>query len=205
MINEEINDSELIMLYREDDENAKNLAFYKYKFIIDILIRKYQSYLKKLNVDFQEVYSECTIGFSDALRNYQDEKESSLATFITLCVERRILGLIRKYNRDKYKNLNNTYSLDFEINNDGANLLDILSDEGEFDPLNSITETETYRELVAKIKDRLTTREYEVFCLMSRGLNYKEIAEILKATPKQIDNTMQRIKNKIRIILKNDN
>ena len=205
MINEEINDSELIMLYREDDENAKNLAFYKYKFIIDILIRKYQSYLKKLNVDFQEVYSECTIGFSDALRNYQDEKESSLATFITLCVERRILGLIRKYNRDKYKNLNNTYSLDFEINNDGANLLDILSDEGEFDPLNSITETETYRELVAKIKDRLTTREYEVFCLMSRGLNYKEIAEILKATPKQIDNTMQRIKNKIRIILRNDN
>ena len=36
---EKTNDSELIMLYREDDEDAKNMLFYKYKFIIDILIK----------------------------------------------------------------------------------------------------------------------------------------------------------------------
>ena len=36
------NDNELIMLYRENDEDAKNILFYKYKFIIDILIKKYK-------------------------------------------------------------------------------------------------------------------------------------------------------------------
>ena len=35
------NDSELLMLYYENDEDAKNLLFHKYKFIIDILIKKH--------------------------------------------------------------------------------------------------------------------------------------------------------------------
>lgn len=200
-----INDNELIMLYREEDENAKNLLFYKYKFIIDILIKKYGIFLNKLNIDYQEIYSECTVGFSDALRNYQDDKNTTLATFVTLCIERRINGIIRKYSRDKYKGMQESYSLDFSYDESGRRLIDIISDEGEFDPLNSITEEEGYKELIEKIKTKLTKKEYEVFVLLSRGLNYQEIAKILGNTPKQIDNTIQRLKGKIRNLLLNKN
>jgi len=207
MINEDINntnDYELIMLYRENDENAKNILFIKYKFIIDILINKYNKYFLKLNIDFQEIYSECNVGFSNALRSYREDKDSSLATFITLCVERKIINLVKKYNREKYKILHETYSLDFIYEDSNVNLLNILSDN-ESDPLKNLAEEEEYIELLRVIKENLSKKEYEVFVLMARGLNYIEIAGILNKTSKQIDNTMQRIKKKIKNFYKSEN
>ena len=157
---EKTNDSELIMLYREDDEDAKNMLFYKYKFIIDILIKKYQHWLNALKIDFQELYSECTVGFSDALYCFQEDKDSSLPTFITLCIERRISGIIRKYSRDKYKVLQDTYSLDFIYDDSNGSLIETISDEYHHDPLKNMAEEEEYNELIFKIKKELTKKEY---------------------------------------------
>jgi len=204
MTSEEIlntNDNELIMLYHEENEDAKNILFYKYKFIIDILIKKYSKYLASLNIDYQEIYSECAVGFSDGLRSFQEDKSASLATFITLCIERRLGNIIRKYNRDKHKGLQDTYSLDYIYDDSDTKLIDLISDDYEHDPLKNITEEEGYNELLLSIKDKLTDKEYEVFVLMVRGLSYIEISKILDNTPKQIDNTIQRIKNKIRNLI----
>ncbi len=195
------NDNELIMLYREEDEDAKNMLYYKYKFIIDVLIKKYGNWLSSLKVDYQELYSECAVGFSDALRSFQEDKDSSLPTFITLCVERRLGGVIRKYSRDKYKVMQDSYSLDFIYDDKNAALIEQLSDENNNDPLKNMAEEEEYAELIKNIKYSLTSKEYEVFVLKSRGFDYQEIARILNKNPKQIDNTMQRIKTKIKNLI----
>lgn len=196
----ETNDSELIMLYHENNEDAKNILFLKYNFIINILIKKYNKIFKTLNVDSQEIYSECNVGFSDAIRSYQEDKDASLATFITLCVERKLIGLIKKYNREKYKILNQTYSLDFLYKESARPLIEILGDNTN-EPLFNMTERENYIELVNKIKNILSKKENEVFVLMIRGFDYIQIANIVNNTPKQIDNAMQRIKNKIKRML----
>ncbi len=198
---EQTNDYELIMLYREDDEYAKNILYLKYKFIIDILIKKYQKAIIILNIDMQEVYSECAVGFSDSLRSYQEDKDSTLPTFISLCVERRLNGLIRKYSREKYKVINDTYSLDYFYDQFGRPLMDILTDNSN-EPLGTMMEEEEYKELLTSIEKRLSTKEKDVFNFMLKGFDYKQIAKILEETPKQIDNTMQRIKAKIKKILK---
>jgi len=197
---EDVNDSELIMLYHEEDEDAKNILFLKYKFIIDILINKYLKLINILNIDMQEVYSECTVGFSDALKSYQDNKDSTLPTFITLCVERRLMGLIRKYNREKYKIIHDSYSLDYFYEQFERPLMDILEDNS-YEPLLNITEEESYQELKEEIIKVLSKKEVQVFEFLILGFDYKQIANILDNTPKQIDNTIQRIKNKIKKLL----
>lgn len=194
------NDYELIMLYREEDEHAKNVLYLKYKFIIDILIKKYQKAINTLNIDMQEVYSECAVGFSDSLRSYQDDKDSILPTFITLCVERRLYSLVKKYNREKYKLINNTYSLDYFYEQFGRPLMEILTDNSH-EPLGTMMEEEEYNDLLNKIKSILSKKENEVFTFMLNGFDYKQIAKMLELTPKQVDNTMQRIKVKIKNIL----
>ena len=199
------NDSELIMLYHEENEDAKNLLYYKYKFIIDILISKYHVYLKKLNVDYQEIYSECNVGFSDGIIHYQEDKDTSLPTFITFCVERRLKGIIRKYNRKKYQNMNETFSLDMELLDSNSTLLDTLRDEKASDPLTKILEEEGYEYLIEKIKQSLTQKEYEVFLLLNKGMSLLEISKILSLSYKKVDNTIQRVKNKIKNILNNKN
>ncbi len=208
MISEEelknTNDSELIMMYRDNDEDAKNLLFYKYRYIIDILINKYMRFLANLNIDYQEIISECNVGFSDGLRCFDENKDASLVTFVTLCIERRLNSIIRKYNRDKYKGLQETYSLDFIYDDNNSRLMDAISDNSKNDPLSNMAEEEKYQELIKNLKDALTQREYEVFSLMARGFTYLEIADILKLTPKQVDNTMQRLKVKVRKILEEE-
>ena len=190
------NDYELIMLYHENDEEAKNILFMKYKFIIDILIKKYSGISSSLNIDSQEIYSECTVGFSDALRSYQDNRDTSLPTFITLCIERKITSLLKKYNREKYKVIQNTYSLDYSYEEFNRPLIEMLTDNKN-EPLLNMTNEENYHELLDNIKNNLSKKEYEVFNLMLKGFDYQQIAKILQNTPKQIDNTMQRIKVKI--------
>ena len=128
-------------------------------------------------------------------------KDSSLPTFITLCIERRLNGVIRKYSRDKYKIMQDSYSLDFIYDDNNGSLIETLSDENNTDPLKNIAEQEEYDELIKEIKKVLTNKEYEVFVLKSRGFDYQEIAHILNKNPKQIDNTIQRIKIKIKNIL----
>ena len=208
MTNEEIeeylkdtSDGELIMLYRDEDENAKNLLFYKYKCIIDILVNKYKMYLNKLNVDFQEICSECNVGFSDALNHFQEDKDTSLSTFITLCIERRIKGIIRKYHRPKYQGVNDLFSLDMAILDSDVTLLDTISDERANDPLKNILEDESYSELIKLIKNNLTENEYQVFTLLYKGMSLPEMSKILNKNYKQVDNTIQRVRFKIKKIL----
>lgn len=203
MNNEEImnsNDYELIMLYREDDEQAKNILYLKYKYIINLIIKKYSKNLIMANIDYQEVYSECSVAFSDALKSYQEDKDASLPTFITLCIERKMHSIIRKFSREKFKIDKESYSLDFLYDNN-QELKDFIVDDAH-EPLKNMTDNEKYHDLINEIKNCLSKKEYDVFLLMAKNLNYLEIADILNMTPKQVDNTMQRIKTKIKEIKK---
>ena len=54
---------------------------------------------------------------------------------------------------------------------------------------------------IIRLKEELSDSEYEVYSLMISGLKYNEIAMVLDKNPKQVDNTIQRLKNKIKKIL----
>ena len=66
----------------------------------------------------------------------------------------------------------------------------------------NITKDEAFDELLDTIEKSLSTSEYEVYKLLVTGLSYVDIANMLGKNPKQIDNAIQRIKNKIKDILK---
>lgn len=197
----EITDSELLMLYHENNEDAKNILYERHGFIINVIINKYHKLYRTLNIDEQELFSEASVGFSDAINNYQEDKNATLPTFITLCIERRLYKLAKKYQTDKHKANVDAYSLEFTYDSMDRPLMEIISDDSKNDPLINLEDEEGYQELLLKIKETLSESEYEVFMLMKTGYNYMEISEILRKTPKQIDNTIQRIRKKVRILI----
>ncbi|MBQ6687130.1 MAG: hypothetical protein IJN03_01240 [Bacilli bacterium] len=198
----DLSDSELYMLVAEENEEAKDILFEKYNYIIDIVLKKYSYVASRIGIDYKELYSEALYGFSDALASYQEDKDASLPTFISLCINRRLQKVIVKASTTKNKVLQDAYSLDLVYEQFGLPLVEMLSDNNENDPLSNMTKEEAYEELLKKIKEALSESEYEVFNFMVNNLSYNEIAIILDKTPKQIDNTMQRIKHKIKDILK---
>lgn len=193
-------DEVLIKLALENDEEAKNKLYDKYKYIIDILMKKYNHVFVNLGIDKREIEQEALYAFSDALNSFDEEKKVKLSTFITVCVDRRIKKLLKRYNGEKAKLLNSFYSLDYDYE-EGITLKDLISDSKN-DPLYNLTLKEDYDELIAKIERSLSSSELEIFNYLKNGFDRSTIILLTAKSEKQVDNAIQRLKNKIRDIIK---
>ena len=197
-----IQDEELIDLVHENNEEAKTALFNKYKNKIDYLIRKYTPAAKALGIDLSDLNQEALVAFTDAILNYDSSKDASLATFICLCVERKIKKACIKAGTLKNQAMKDTLSLDYTYEDINLPLKELIEDV-DSDPLIKISQDEEYKELLKSIKESLTDNERDVFELLIGGLTYKDIAVILDKDPKQVDNARERIKAKIKKIIEN--
>lgn len=198
-----IDDQEALSMVRENDNDAKDALYKKYSYIIDIVIKKYTRMAYLLKVDYKDLYQEGMLGFTDAINGYQDDKETGLPRFITVCVERKLQNAIKKASTQKNKMMSESLSLEYTYNDVSAPLIDIISDNDKNNPLVNLTNQESHDELVKKIKGILSNQEYEVYSLLVNGINYIDIATLLEKNPKQIDNSIQRIRGKIKKMLDN--
>ena len=194
-------DSELISMINEESEDAKDILFEKYKYIIDIIVKKYKVMANTLGIEYHDLYQEALLGFIDATRNYDADKEAGLPRFITVCVERKLQVAVIKAGRIKNKIIYDSLSLEHSYDYFKQPLMYIISDNNENNPLKNIVSEEDFKELSDNIKEALSDSEYEVYTLMIGGLNYQEIATLLDRSPKQIDNSIQRIKTKVKKII----
>lgn len=197
------NDGQLINMLHEASEDAKDVLFEKYKYIIDIEMKKYSKMARTIGYDVNDLYQDALVGFSDALVSYRDDRHAALPSFITLCVDRKLQVSIKKAGRLKNKLLNESLSLEHVYESYASPLMDLLSDNSENDPLENILKEEKVKELIDSITESLSDAEYEVYSLMINGLKYDEIATLLNKNLKQVDNTIQRVRNKIKKILNN--
>lgn len=179
----------------ETVDDANDLLYDKYKYIIDVLFNKYKRVFYALGIDIEEVRQDANLAFSYAIHNYKEDKDTSLSTFITLVVERKIRNVIKSYETVKSKIHSETVSL----NGNDINLEYFIGDE-TYEPLKKIENIDTIEYINNEVKSVLSSSELEVYKLMLEGLNYNEIASILNKTPKQIDNTIQRIRIKLKKI-----
>ena len=191
----EYSDNELTFHLHDNSEEAIDLIYDKYKYIIDVLLSKYKRVFYALNIDVEDVRQEANLAFSYAIYNYDEKKDASLNTFITLCVDRKIRTIIKKYETIKSKVFSETISYDNTKND--VSLENIIGDD-TYEPLKKLENIDTIEYINNSVKSILSNSELEVYNLMKDGINYKEIAEILRKSPKQIDNTIQRIRIKLR-------
>lgn len=196
----EYNDIELTQMVCENNEDAKDVLFEKYNYIINIIIAKYKKTIYALNMDINEVRQEAMLGFSDAIIKYTNNKETTLPTFISLVVERKVQNAVRKAETQKNKIHNEAYSLEYDYESFNRPLEEIIGDTSK-DPLKKLESEENCQELIKKIETMLSPFEKEVYKLIINGFSYQDIASILNKEPKQIDNTIQRIRNKIKTLI----
>ena len=188
-------DSELTYYLHDNNEDAIDIIYEKYKYIIDVLLNKYKRVFYALNIDLDEARQEANLAFSYAIFSYDERRTATLSTFINLCVERKIRGVIKKYETIKNKVFSGSISFD-NLNGD-VNLENIIGDE-TYEPLKTLENIDTIKFINNEVKSLLSKGELEVYNLMVQGINYKDIAKKLNKTPKQIDNTIQRIRVKLK-------
>jgi RNA polymerase sporulation-specific sigma factor len=194
----EFQDNELISLVNEKNEDASNLLYEKYSYIVDIIVNKYKKGAYYFSIDINELRQEALVGFSDALVSYNQDNDASLKTFITLCVERRVRNFIRRSDTIKDKMLREAYSLDTPISEEGGSLVDAIPSNNLSNPEERMVEEESIKELKEQIDDLLSPLEKDVFELMVNDFNEDNISEILNISLKQVYNCVSRIRMKLK-------
>lgn len=181
----DISDSELIMLYRENNEEATDILNQKYSIVTKRIINKYYPQLKKLNINFSELISSCHELVNEALDTYNTLSKASLNTYISLIIDRKIKKTIINAVRYNKKNMELS-NIDFDNATDNS-----------LDPLETLCAKESQKNLNEIILNKLNNNELAIFSLLLDGLSYKDIAFTLMQSYKQIYKKVQNIRKKL--------
>lgn len=196
-------DEELILMYRDGEEEAAGVILNKYK----NLVRKKASSMYILGADRDDLIQEGMIGLFKAMRDYDMGRDVNFFTFADLCVSRQMYTAVQASNRQKHLPLNTYISIYSQNMNsiEGTEeyaLMDTLSSKKDINPEDMVIEQEDMEYMEQAILKELSELEKQVFELHLTGMTYSEIAKVLGRDEKSTDNALQRMKTKIKKVLK---
>ena len=181
----QLNDNELVVCAKSGNSNALQVLIERYS---DKILQKSKSFKSLIGLENDDLYQEGMLGFVSAVYSFDDSREVLFSTYASTVYTRRMLSAIRKSN--------NNIPLQSYVSIDDEKELfsDVPSPEETFLFAEKIDEINAY------VEENFSKTEKKVFKLSVLGLKYSEIAEILDCSEKSVDNTIQRIRRKIRNI-----
>lgn len=185
----EYTDEELIDILRDGNKDIETFLLTKYK----PLVLSKANNLFIIGGDKEDLIQEGMIGLSEAITNFDPGRDTSFATFGSLCITRQMLTAINSAQSKKHMPLSDytsIYEEDFQK-------------EGGLNPEDAFLDKERVSSIEKRLYEELSDMEKQVIDLKLAGMEYQEIAAILGKSPKSIDNTLSRIKSKLRNIINN--
>lgn len=191
-----ITDTEILSKIKNGDQLAELDLISKYK---DLVVKISRCYFIA-GGDLEDIIQEGMIGLYKAIKNYNPSKEASFKTFAVLCIKHQIQSAIKSSTANKNKPLSSAVSFQDFAEDSNGNSFEFLPVELIFDesPEDEAINKEEYVSLKKKIKDILSPLEYKVLNYYIKGYTYKEISITLGVTEKSIDNSLSRIKTKLK-------
>lgn len=192
------NDYELIDYVNDNNEEAMEIIYEKYKPLINSYANRMYKTSKQNGIEISDLIQEGMLGLNSAVKTFNEQKNVTFYTYAKSCIENKIISYFIANNRLKHKPLNDSMTIDVDYEQD--NLIDFsnLVSDNTFNPEIVILDNEDKKETIQSIKKELTPLETSVFELMIKGFTYIEIAKMLNKDSKSIDNAFQRIKGKIK-------
>ena len=194
---EELTDEELIVLFRDGDQEAMEKLLNKYK---EMVLGKARS-MYILGGDSDDLIQEGMLGLFKAVRDYDCGRDASFRTFAQLCVTRQLYTAVKASSRKKHLPLNTAISLSRPVREDGEEeeeFLDCLEADASSNPEVYLIGQEEMERLEEKIERELSPFEKQVMELHLTGMGYVEIAHVLNRDEKSTDNALQRIRTKLK-------
>lgn len=197
----EFSDEKLVAMAREGDEKAAEFILTKYKDFVRSKARAY--YL--IGGDADDLIQEGMIGLYNAIGHYNEERDSSFMTYAAICINNKIMSAVTFDNRLKNSPLNGYVSLDSQViseSGEAAQLSEVISSDGRDNPESIIIGREQNVRLKSMLSTELSDMERVVLAYYIEGLSYAKIAELVGKTEKSVDNTIQRVRGKLKKITK---
>lgn len=191
---EAFSDEELIEKLRQGEDDITDYILEKYK----PLVRKKTNAMYLIGGETEDLIQEGMIGLFKAIRDYKPDKDASFYHFAELCINRQLYSALEASNRKKHQPLNSYISLSEQEHPDAV-AAELLVDK-ESGPEQTVIEQEVWEEYKKRLAQKLSRMENQVLQYYLEGNHYIQIAEMMGKSPKSIDNALQRIRQKIRLL-----
>ena len=196
-----IPDEQLIRRLRDGETAIMDYIISKYKYLV---IRAAKA-MYLLGGENDDLIQEGMIGLFKAVRDFDTNQEASFYSFAELCISRQMYTAIKISQRQKHIPLNSYVSLydvkKVDFDEKQSPLIEQLEVETNNNPEELFLDKERMLMLVHELNERLSDMERRVLHLHLQGEDYRSIAKLLDKSPKSIDNALQRIKQKMSVIL----
>lgn len=192
----DMSDEELVeLIKKENNKEALEFLLDKYKEMVNMKVGKYFI----IGAERDDMVQEGMIGLYKAVKNFENDKQSSFKSFANICIERQMITAIKTSNRQKHIPLNSYLSLNSSASDnddEGKDLMDVFNAHFIEDPLETITKKEYYKNIEVTIEKSLSDFEKQVLKRFINGESYEQIATKLDTPVKSVDNAIQRIRKK---------
>ncbi len=177
-----LSDNELAMKAKQDKKALLSLVARMSRFV-EMKARAMAVSLDEAD----DLFQEGIMGLLDAVKAYRIEKGASFLTFANVCVRNKMLDVCLK--RGSFLSLEDVEKLP---------QYDSFEESPESIFLRKEQESLTFE----KISKELSDAEWNVLQLYLRGFSYSHIASELKTSVKATDNAMQRVRRKLKLLLR---
>lgn len=190
-------EEDVVLMAQEGDEAASEYIISKYR-----TLAKTKSHIYFIaGGDPDDVIQEGMIGIFKAIRDFDPGRDAGFRTFAELCINRQIVTAIKAANRQKFKILNESVSIDYrEPGSDGdetGSLSESMKSGEDTNPESMTLMREVVSYLKANGENIFSPMENLVWNETLKGKTYMEIAREYGKTPKAVDNALQRVKKKV--------
>lgn len=177
---ENLPENEIISKINGGDYELLQVVINRYLPVIMHYVGKYCN-----PADREDAIQEATLALYSAVKTFDSEK-SSFSTFATLCIKRSVIGTLRNSKK------NRAIPSELVSSIEEVEVVDSNSAEKIF------FEKQEYENLIKSIKLELSSLEYKVLNLFLSGKKYSDIAKALDITEKSVDNSLARIRRKLK-------
>lgn len=177
-----MSDNELVCLAKNGNQSAQRVLLERHTAMVKAIASR--SFGASLETD--DLVQEGMLGLLAAVYSYVPDQAASFSTYASVCVSNRIASAVRTASRLKHSPLNSYVPLS-EATGTSCD-----------DPEVLILAEEQAENLLAFLSSSLSERESKVLRLHLTGRSYREIAQILGVSVKSVDNTLQRVRSKLK-------
>ena len=135
-----------------------------------------------------DLMQEGFMGLLKAVKTYDPQKNVKFVTYAAVCIKNKMLSAVKK----------NSMIADIPE----EELEERFFYDSEEIPENIIIQNERMSEIYDKISSTLSEQEWQVFQLFLTGMSYNQMALNLGVSVKAVDNAMQRVRRKLKSLLR---
>ncbi len=179
----DLTDEQLVELCNENRQVFNELLS-RYSNVIRIKARSMGNNF----ADVDDLMQEGLLGLVSAAITFDKSKGATFATYSNICISNKMKSVLRSG-----KGFSET-----EFSDD-------IAQRAGFDssPESIFIEQEKDKEISDELKLHLSEKEWQIFKLFLAGSSYSQIADQLNIPFKAVDNALQRVRNKLKVVWRN--